>query len=116
MIGCDVKSLQPINDISQKAGDLAIIESMSRLERVAGEEDFVFRIGGDEFCILTNSEDEAYAKGLADKIRSFNGQPFDYEKQQIPLSLHVAVVKYSGKIMRYNDLFSELHVSIRDCK
>lgn len=116
LIGCDVKSLQPINDISQKAGDLAIIESMSRLERVAGEEDIVFRIGGDEFCILTNSEDEAYAKGLADKIRSFNGQPFDYEKQQIPLSLHVAVVKYSGKIMRYNDLFSELHVSIRDCK
>lgn len=115
-VGCDIKALLPINEISHKAGDLAIIESMNRMECVAGEDDIVFRIGGDEFCILTNSNDEAYAKTLADKIRSYNGQTFDYENKKIPLSLHVAVAKYTGKIMRYNDLFSELHVSIRDCK
>ena len=112
----DIKCLVPINEISHKAGDLAIIESMNRLEKAAGEEDVIFRIGGDEFCILTNSKDEAYALSIAEKIRSFNGQTFTYEDKEIPLSLHVAVTKYQGRILRYNDLFSELHMSIRESK
>lgn len=112
----DIKCLVPINEISHKAGDLAIIESMNRLEKAAGEEDVIFRIGGDEFCILTNSKDEAYALSIAEKIRSFNGQTFTYEDKEIPLSLYVAVTKYQGRILRYNDLFSELHMSIRESK
>jgi len=112
----DINALVPINEISHKAGDLAIIESMNRLEKAAGEEDVIFRIGGDEFCILTNSEDEAYAVAMAEKIRSFNGQTFTFEDREIPLSLHVGVTKYQGRILRYNDLFSELHMSIRESK
>lgn len=115
-VGCDIKSLLPINEISRKAGDLAIIESLNRMERAAGEDDIIFRIGGDEFCMLTNSEDEAYAQAIAEKIRSFNGEVFCYEDREIPLSLHVTVTKYQGRNLRYSELFSELHVSIRDCK
>lgn len=61
---CDIHSLIPINEISYKAGDIAIVESLSRMEREAGEEDIVFRIGGDEFVMLTASEDIAYAEGI----------------------------------------------------
>ncbi len=48
----DIKSLIPINEISHKAGDLAIITSMKRVEQAASNEDIVFRIGGDKFVIL----------------------------------------------------------------
>ncbi len=64
---CDIKSLVPINEISHKAGDLAILESMKRMSDAAGEDDYVFRIGGDEFALLTASTDAAYAKQIADK-------------------------------------------------
>ena len=40
-----IKSLVPINEISYKAGDLAILEVLKRMEKVAGEDDVVFRIG-----------------------------------------------------------------------
>lgn len=63
----DIKHMIPINEISHKAGDLAILEQMRRMTASAGEDDIVFRIGGDEFCMLTASSDVAYAEQIAEK-------------------------------------------------
>ena len=101
---CDIRSLVPINDISRKAGDLAIIETMNRMQREAGDEDIVFRIGGDEFVILTNREDIQYAEDISEKIRKYNGQTIVFEDKEIPLSLHIATAKFEGENLRYRDL------------
>ena len=106
----------PINEISMKAGDLAIIEAMERMQREAGEEDIVFRIGGDEFVMLTNSEDIVYAEQICERIRSYNGQTFSFENQKIPLSLHISTVKFEGNMLRYKELFEQLHMTIHDNK
>ena len=115
-ICCDIKKMEPINAIARKAGDLAILETMDRLEQEAGEEDIVFRIGGDEFVILTNRNEIEYAENIADRIRSCNGQTFSYEEKEIPLSLYVAIVKYEGGTLRYRDLFEKLHIAIMENK
>lgn len=113
---CDIKHLVPINEISRKAGDIAILTAMQRMEDAAGEEDIVFRIGGDEFALLTNHTGEAYAKSVADKIRAKNEQPFDFEGQQIPLSLHVGIARFACAHLRYNELFTQLHTVIKESK
>lgn len=113
---CDIKHLGPINEISHKAGDLAILETMRRMEAVVSDDDMVFRIGGDEFCILTSSTDEKYAQDILDAIHTYDGQTYLYEEQQIPLTLHAAVAKFQGTQLRYNDLFAELHIAIRESK
>lgn len=73
---CDIKDMITINDISRKAGDLAILEQMRRMTAASGKEDLVFRIGGDEFCILTDSSDPAYAEQIAASIRNKMAIPF----------------------------------------
>lgn len=113
---CDIDHLVPINEISTKAGDLAILESMNRMDAVAGENDVLFRIGGDEFALLTNSEDEAYAKGLAEQILSHNGESIDFEGRKIPLSLYAGVVKLGKKVGRYSEMFTELQSVIMQAK
>ena len=90
-IVCDIEGLIPINDISRAAGDLAIIEAIKRMNDAAGENDIVFRIGGDEFILLTDSKDMDYVNKLADAIRSKNGDTFAYEGKDIPLSLYVLI-------------------------
>ena len=85
----DIKHLIPINEISHKAGDLAIITAMKRMENAAGEEDIVFRIGGDEFVILTNSDDENYAKTVCEDILSHNQECIEWNNQKISLSMYV---------------------------
>lgn len=112
----DIKHMEPINAISRKAGDLAILEQMNRMNRAGGEDDLVFRIGGDEFCMLTASDSQEYALGLVKEIKSHNGETFEYDGEQIPLELHAVATKFSGAIPKYSDLFTELHIAIRDGK
>ena len=105
----DIKSLIPINEISLKAGDLAIITAMKRMEQAAGDEDIVFRIGGDEFVILTNSSDEIYARGVCEEIIGHDEEPISWEGKEIPLSLYVKVVRYEGgTALRYAEFFAML--------
>ena len=113
---CDIKSLIPINEISHKAGDLAILETMRRMEDAAGEDDIVFRIGGDEFALLTASGDEGYAGEIARKILAHNGECVDYEGRQIPLDLYCTVFRSGEKTVRYSELFTGLQTALRDAK
>lgn len=112
---CDIKNMVSVNEISRKAGDLAILEQMRRMMAASGEEDIVFRIGGDEFCVLTASSKEAYAKQIAEKIRMMNNRTFSFEDQEIPLALHVAVISLKD-CQYYDELFAGLHHAIRKSK
>lgn len=112
---CDIKHMLAINDISIKAGDLAILEQMRRMTAASGEDDIVFRIGGDEFCILTVSSDAAYAEQIAEKIRGMNEQTFSYESQEIPLTLHVTAISLK-ECSRYEEVFAGLHNAIKESK
>ena len=116
-ICCDINHLIPINEISHTAGDLAIIESMNRMNNAAGDEDVVFRIGGDEFVLLTNSSDIAYAKSIAAKIESCNGNPIHFEDKEIPLSLYVAITKLNdGPNIKYVEMYGRFHDIINEIK
>lgn len=106
----DIKHLIPINEISLKAGDLAIITAMRRMENAAGEDDVVFRIGGDEFVILTNSSDENYAKSICEDIMSHNKECIEWDNKEIPLSMYVKAIRFdSDGALRYSEFFSMLH-------
>jgi AraC family transcriptional regulator len=113
---CDIKNLMEINKISHKAGDLVILEAMNRMNAAAGPEDLVFRIGGDEFALLTDSTDQGYAESVAGKLRSDNGRPVRFEELEIPLNLHIGIAGLENKTVRYNELFTSLHTAIRDSK
>jgi len=113
---CDIKSLIPINAIDRKAGDLAILTAMQRMCDAAGDNDLVFRIGGDEFCMLTASEDENYAKAIVDAILKHNSEAFDFEGKKIPLDLYAGCVKLNLSHVKYDALFTELHNALKEIK
>ncbi len=114
---CDIEHIMRINnEISHKAGDLAIIEALGRMETAAGENDVVFRIGGDEFCILTDSTEASYAEGLVEKICARNGETYAFEGREIPLTLYAEATKVGQASAKYEELFLELHNAIKKGK
>ena len=113
---CDIHRLMEINEISMKAGDLALLTQLERLTEAAGEEDVVFRIGADEFVVLTNSKDVTYAESIAEKVRAQNGQPIVFEGKEIPLILYTGVTKLSDEVVRYNEMYAELQKTIMENK
>lgn len=113
----DIRHMTSINQISRKAGDLAILETMNRLAESAGEEDVPFRIGGDEFVLLTNSSDQAYACSIVEKMQAKNGASFNFEGQFVPVALHFSVMQcQSPSSVRYQELFQALHSNIEENK
>lgn len=115
-VGVDIKGLLPINEISYEAGDIAILTALKRLETSSGDEDIVFRIGGDEFVALTNSDSKEYAEQIVTEILSHNGETFRYKEKDIPLSLHVTSYKIVSKTIRYAELFSAMQSQLDSIK
>lgn len=105
IVGVDIKSLIPINKIAREAGDIAILTALKRLENASGPDDIVFRIGGDEFVAITNSEDQTYAEAMVEEVLSHNGEAFSYGDQQVPLSLYATSYKLGGSNIRYSEMF-----------
>lgn len=116
IICADIERLMAINEISEKAGDMAIEEAFQRLEAAASEGDVVFRIGADEFVMITNCDSEEDAEVVAEKVKSYNGQPVVFEGREIPVRLHVGIMKMEEKIVRYGKLFGRVEEVIKKVK
>lgn len=84
---CDIKELSPMNAISHKLGDLAILTMAQRLEAIAGDEMVVMRVGGDEFVLLTATDDLKEAEALRNRLLAMNGQTIAFEGKDYPLHL-----------------------------
>lgn len=115
-ICCDIKAMEKINEISRKTGDMAILELLKRLEEAASEDDVIFRIGGDEFVILTSSEELSYAENISSKIQSRNGEAFICDERHVPLSIHTSIARYEEETLQYYKLFDYLHDTIENNK
>lgn len=116
LVGVDIKSLIPINQISREAGDLAIITALTRLEQATCEDDIVFRVGGDEFVALTSSKDKAYADKIVTEVLSHNGECIKYGEMEIPLNLYATSYRFDGEHIRYSELFAQIQGNIQMSK
>jgi len=107
----DIQNIMGVNDISMKAGDMAILEAAARIDRCAASDMVVLRIGGDEFALITGLTDYEEAEKLGKEVLKQNGDPIVFENQKIPLSLYCGITKIPEKL-RYDEFFTELHNTI----
>jgi AraC family transcriptional regulator len=114
----DIQGLVPINNISYEAGDKAILETAHRIEASCTSEMLLFRIGGDEFALVTGLTDQEEAEELAQSILSKNNQTFTCNGQDIPLALRVGMLRMPEKEsnLRYQELFTNMHQAINDTR
>lgn len=108
----DISNMISINDISYEAGDKAILECLKRIDENSSDEMLLFRVGGDEFVLVTGLVDIEEVKKIAKKITDLNGTPIIHNDTLIPLSLHCGEVKLDYKNIRYSELFPMLSETI----
>lgn len=110
----DIVGLMPINEISHEAGDVAIVESLKRIDRVAGDGMITLRIGGDEFALITGSTDRAYVDEIVQEVLSHNSEPVSWKNREIPLDLRAAIVQVPAENLKYDEFFVGMHEAIRE--
>lgn len=70
VIVCDMDMLKFINDnLGHSFGDHIIKNFAKRLKNIISDDDFIFRVGGDEFIIITENKTHDYVKALASTIK-----------------------------------------------
>ena len=107
----DIDDLKIINDtLGHQAGDEYIRKACRMICDIFGHSP-VYRIGGDEFVLLTSSGDRAYAEGLQQKILAMNGQLIPYKEAEVPLKLYADLVKVDAGNLKYAELFPKLVIS-----
>lgn len=108
----DIVNLTPINEISREAGDKAILECLKRIDENADCDMLLFRIGGDEFALVTGLSDKEKVEQLIQKILNLNGSVIYSDDQSIPISMRAGVTMFKNSNLRYHELFQDLQQTI----
>lgn len=104
----DIDDFKLINDeISHQMGDLALRELGSILKRSIRKDDFVARIGGDEFCIIMVTEHEAMLFDVINRIEYLVNAYNKRRKDDVSLSLSMGYGVYDEKFYPSFDVFFE---------
>ena len=107
MLCADLVGFERLNNTYGYAvGDGILGEAARRIESFLTEQMVVFRVGGDEFLVLTGLSEQSEAKSLAERIMAVNKTSVDIQGQQVPLSIRVAV----AEIPEETNLFASLLV------
>lgn len=115
----DIVNFDSVNkNYGRAAGDSVIREVFHRIDVVADDKMTAFRIGGDEFALVTGLSDKAEADGVAQKIIALNGKAHGYDGKEIPVSVRVGAVKLNcgGHSVRYSELFDRMQNAINETR
>ena len=98
----DIRHFVQVNsNYGYAAGDLVIAEAFRRIERELSDDMLLFRIGGDEFAVVTGYAALEDAEAFARKITLRNGVAVTADGVDIPLSLWVGVSKVPDGALSY---------------
>ena len=94
------------NEYGHAAGDLCIAECLRRIDSSADDSMLTIRIGGDEFVLVTDFDEEKKAEALKNEILGKNGGAVQFSGEEIPVSMRAGleIIPPEGNI-RYNKLF-----------
>ena len=94
MLLVDADDFKRVNDeFGHEAGDRALQKLARTVEGSFRAEDYVCRIGGDEFIVLMQGAGEAQEAQIAERIRSINAALADTSDGLPPLSVSVGVAR-----------------------
>jgi diguanylate cyclase (GGDEF)-like protein/PAS domain S-box-containing protein len=97
VVFCDLNGFKAVNDThGHSAGDAVLVQIARRLQRTVRGEDFVARIGGDEFVIVAPPDPNSDAETFAHRIMRVTHQPIILSGQvvaSVGMSIGMAVLE-----------------------
>lgn len=98
------------------AGDLILAKTAQRIEECLDASMMMFRIGCDEFAVVSGYQACDDAKQLADRITAKNDTEELVQGQAIPLSLRVGISKMPGDGLSYKEILDQMMASLEQTR
>jgi diguanylate cyclase (GGDEF)-like protein/PAS domain S-box-containing protein len=93
----DIDGFKAVNDRhGHAAGDAVLVAAAARLQGAVRPDDFVGRIGGDEFVVVCAHLDADDAHHVADRVVAALGAPFRIDDVLVTISASVGIAACAG--------------------
>lgn len=103
----DLDGFKAINDnCSHQVGDELLQLVSARLQSAVREEDFISRLGGDEFCIIVPETNIENLQVVCDRIISEVSRSYWIDSQDVRISTSIGVALYPSDAKFANDLIN----------
>jgi diguanylate cyclase (GGDEF)-like protein len=110
----DIDHFKKVNDsLGHAEGDRVLKKMAGTVRQCIRKTDFFYRIGGEEFAVLSPETDRESALLLAEKIRSSVKKEFSKDKSKITISIGGSV--YMGGISHY-DYYNQADKALYEAK
>jgi diguanylate cyclase (GGDEF)-like protein len=118
LLHIDLDRFKQINDtLGHAAGDAMLVHAAYTLSANCGPGDFVARIGGDEFVVVSIvHEGEAALAGLADRLIAQMRQPILYEGHECRSGISVGIATEGGSEPDPNRLLINADIALYRAK
>lgn len=102
----DLDRFKHVNDEwGHDQGDFLLRQLARRLRYAVRHHDPVFRIGGDEFCVLMDDVDRAFAENAAARILEETARPFRLQGTVVSTSVSIGIASCPGDARDAERLF-----------
>lgn len=114
----DLDKFKDVNDThGHEAGDAVLVEVSKRIKIALRDSDIIGRLGGEEFGIILHNVKEDDVFKVFDRYRKIIAeQPVSYEGIEIPITMSVGVVMYTGKLEGKAALLKRADESLYEAK
>ena len=118
MLHIDLDRFKQINDtMGHAAGDAMLVHASSVLLSNCGLTDFVARVGGDEFVVLTSARDgDIYLGTLAEQIVSQMRQPVTYQGHECRFGVSIGIAVERGEVIDCKRLLINADIALYRAK
>lgn len=114
----DIDNLKDVNDsIGYTYGDELLIDVSHRLKQTLNENDFLARINGDEFVIITqNVESVDVYEEKVRKLQTVFSYPFTLARKEYFISLNIGIGKFGKDGKNSQSLLKNANVAMKEAK
>ena len=113
----DIVHFKGINDTyGFPVGDIVLAKTAERIEHHLTDDMLLFRIGRDEFAVVTALYEEEKVKELEQAILGQNGEPLPIGEYHIPLTLRAASTRIPVEGITYSEVLQDLQSAIDDAR
>ncbi len=108
LLSTDLDNFKYINDmLGHSMGDRLLVEVANRLQTVSFKEAELFRVGGDEFCIiLPGSISNEACLAVCTLLNEEIDRPFCFDGQKLHITQSIGISRYPEDGTNYEELLS----------
>ena len=113
----DLDHFRLINDtLGHETGDRVLVDVARRIQGCLRSDDWLGRVGGDQFALLVDGAEGAAAEAAARRVLSLVGQPCEIEGVHFTLTCSIGVALCTGSGAVANQLVSNAESAMRQAK